>query len=104
MWQWGQRVEDLFFIRFRAAREGRKTVDIQTDDKRHNTTREGIDKREPVRVSFLKMKKFKERALDDKRTDFVFVESCEIFCQFSLDLAFAGSVTLGGIRKVRRRF
>ena len=62
-----------FLLAFQSSERG-KAVDIRADNKRHNTTREGIDKREPVTVSFLKMKKFKERALDDKRTDFVFMK------------------------------
>ena len=57
-----------FFIRFKAAREGRQSIkERRTKD---ITPREGINKRKPIRIRVFKMEKLQERALNKKRTDF----------------------------------
>ena len=60
-----------FFIRFKAAREGRQSIkERRTKDITPPPPREGLNKRKPIRSRVFKMEELQERALDKKRTDF----------------------------------
>ena len=65
-----------FFIRFKAAREGRQSIKERRT--KYIPLEGGNKQRKPIRIRVFKMEKLQERALDKKRTDFFFIEGSEI--------------------------
>ena len=58
----------FFFIRFKAAREGRQT--IKNGEQKKLTPNGENKQRKPIGIRVFKMEKLQERALDKKRTYF----------------------------------